>query len=442
VVRWVGLLFLAACSTSEPLRLILEAPGAQTLVVFQWSETRPLTVTVVPATELERLPVVREYLSGEIQTVVLVYPSPLAELGLAPGPLAATDAIRSRTLPPAQAYGARISANTESVAFEALAAVPDLVTTFRYAIECPTRGPGPIEVVGDCPLMFPPREARCWSEPVKVAGLEDPQPGSEQDVGAVVREGDASWLYFRATRFDPDSFARHARVRLIDPRTADPASIAPLPTLPMIVKSSTTYVVRGWTGRPWVRPDGLEMIFDSSYPDAAWWDQDVYLASRESVLDPWPLGANVLAMGSALIDDDGASSPLFLADGRTAVWLASDGVVSTWRSSHEPGNQAFLGRKLVVDEDGRPLGKADNLATSCDGGHLFIMRAGAVFLAEILALPADEHGVVKVRARPFVELSWSGGRGINTIAEAPDCDALYLADAREIFVSTPVACRR
>ncbi len=440
-------LLLTACAAPvDRTALVLDAPEARTLVVFQAIEGTTATAPLVlDTTDLAALPTTTQEGGVAVDTWIVAYPQPPAELGLAVGPLPpAAASAPSRPLPrPLQAFGAHFSGSAlAELALEPLPAAPEAVATFRYAAPCPAAiaADAPLDVITGCPLPFPPRPTTCYGPSAPLPGLD---AEGDDNVGSAVREGGQTWLYLGSSRFGQDSFSRHGRVRMIDARTPDLASIAELPTLPPLEKAGDQWVVRGWTAAPWVRADGLEMMFTASYPNQDWQDEDAYVSARTAVDAPWTLGLNTIAMGSALLDRDGVSTPVVLADRRTAVWRTAEGLMHGWRASPAAGGRDFVLLGAVRTTTGLALPEAHGVTVSCDGGHLLYLERGQPWIARIVALPSsfDDRpvGALIVEPRRMHELA-DPGFGINSFSEHPACEALYLSDLATPFVAPRIEC--
>src|SRR5262249_8109452 len=161
--------------------------------------------------------------------------------------------------------------------------LPDAVRGFRFGGGCP---PGQVVKV----LISPPandpsaprqvcveeRKTTCWGPPQPLSTLD--ANGIEQG-GAGVEENGQRWRYSATERYMPGTrYTDMARVRFWDRLTPMPETIERLALADIGGPSGI-----GWNQRPILREDALEMVFESSRPNATWQYPKIYLSSRQTL---------------------------------------------------------------------------------------------------------------------------------------------------------------
>lgn len=291
----------------------------------------------------------------------------------------------------------------------------------------------------------------CWGEPRPVAGLDAPTSADTQ-VTPVVENGE-TWLYFVTDRFyeGPERCEdgnvpcnHHARVRLRRPDEAELSTLERLPT--------GDFEGKGWSGTPHVTNGGREMFFQSSRDDAEWWDEEIYLSTRNGAGEAW--GPPVLAVDLQK-DPMYASSvlrPVLLPD-RKSLALRQDNIrwaVIYRRRSTAPGdaNFEYLGRILTYEGIGDEW-QLWPTSVSSDGRHLFYIRrerdkgddaTHEARVAEMADLTDDLVTFQRPRTLALPEGTHADRRGLLSVAEHPNGQHVYFSDFLDTYVADAVPC--
>ena len=302
---------------------------------------------------------------------------------------------------------------------------------------------------GDCPLgevcnadgdCAPVQRGLCF-EPSSQP-LDSTLDRSVEIHGAAFAEQGRLWLYGSTDYFaihegDP-ACSRLMRMPMLDMVTSSSVAIEPVATSTFVQQpgACTRGGCRGWVSLPRLRRDGLEMLFDTSYPCAVWEDVEIYLAHRTSAGAPWrpPRFVPVSTLGDEPWDPVG--NPVLLADNRTLVY--SDGNDSATfkyarRRSTTPGDVSFQARGPAPLSDPAADGSDPTAliprSLSCDGEHLIYARRffggqpNEARIVEILSTDPLLFGSPRVYG--------DGLRPADVVVESPDCSVVYHWGARQ-----------
>jgi hypothetical protein len=249
-------------------------------------------------------------------------------------------------------------------------------------------------------------------------------------------------------------------VRLTTATTA--AQVEDLPVMP---PNSTA--PKGWSGDVQVRADGLEMFFSSSFPSGAYCDDQVYLASRSSLSEPWgaaveipvlmhPHPAPAACPPKANPPNEAEVLPLLLPDYRTLVFYDESvgALLFSTRNTTVAGDLAFSAAKPTnFDANANGSMVESALSLSCDRQHVLYsykptdQLPPTAFIAPIASFSPLEFGAPsKVLQRapgslpePISNPAFLDGPNLNLI-ESPDCQWLFLSDAFFVYYSQRVPC--
>lgn len=423
----LALLILAGCGARVEV-LKLDDDGAQTLIL---AVLRGTDISV-SAFDLATFGRVEEEASTEETTVyALFFDAPPSEQ---PFPLGDIQPGSARRLPEPQ----RTLRSIGGQPWAAADVVPRELDAFRFDVPCPPIPPagmprrGTISKVPGCPVPWPPRPAElCYGLATPVADL----PTGDNSDAISVDEGGQRWLYFQSTHAAPmPGSTQLFRVALSSPSQAQAGSLERVSINP---EGPT---VKGAVSAPWIRADGHELFVASSYPDGSAIDPEIAVASRGSLGAPWSKSMTIDAIGVPILGSDGVYSPVLMADDQTLLYVRSSGeVYSSFRTSTEPGDRSFL-PVAAVDAGGK-LENVSGLGLSCDGANLIYVDGSShvPLMASIRDLPvaAGEAFRVGPPSRLAVTLS---PPDLLRATEAPDCSALYLSTAAQIWVATRAPC--
>lgn len=360
-------------------------------------------------------------------------------------------------LPPAvRALGATVDEAHPVPEWATLGELPPLFVGLRVKVSCPppfTTIAEPIRIPPYCDLMGPSVPERCYGRPARMRSLAGATTATRappidrwHDEGyAIVREGDgADWMYFVSDRVVSavrGNYTYPARMRMISATEADPSSFELIPILPH--PRTGVPAPRGWSRPPSVRSDGLEMFFETSYPDAHWWDEEIYHAWRPSLDAPWSMdragvvraisdpdnGVSETDMG----DNDEIRSPVLLPDHRTLLYVAerTGQLLAARRPTTDPSDLAFASVPPPALPRETERGTLGSLAVSCDRQHLtyfwrsvnengrWVNHPRIVEIRRLDPLELGQPRSLRIEGPPLVEEY--------SLAQSPDCETAYLA---------------
>ena len=423
----LALVILSGCGARLEV-LELDASGAKTLILAVMRGT-DLNVSAFDLATFGR---VEEAASTDETTVyALFYDAAPSEQ---PFPLGDIMAGSARGLPDAQ----RMLRSKGGQPWSALDVVPPELAAFRFDVPCPpipaagTTRRGTISKVPGCPVPWPPRPAElCYGLAAPVGGLP---PATNTGAVATV-EGGQRWLYFESTHAAPTAGSTQLfRVALSSPGQAEAGTLARVSINP---EGPT---VSGAVSAPWIRADGHELFVSSSYPDGSLIDPEIAVSSRGSLGAPWSKSMTIDAIGVPIIGSDGVFAPVLMADDRTLLYVRSSGeVYSSFRASTEPGDRSFL--PVAAIDAGGKLENLSGLALSCDGAHLIYVDASShvPLIAPIRDLPVGTGEAFRVGPPSRVAVTLSPPDLLRA-TEDPDCSALYLSTAAQLWVATRAPC--
>lgn len=233
----------------------------------------------------------------------------------------------------------------------------------------------PFRAPARCPLPAaePPW---CYAAPVPFQGFID---NDLSGVGSFGIDADGStWLYLFTERWQTprgNNDTELARARLVAFDRLDPGSFERLPGAPELSAS-----FRGWGWRPQLRARGDEILFHASYPDGAWWDEELWSLARrwDGTWSAAPLlGLVALDNGRDETDADQAYTPILLPDDRTLLY-------SRLTPSGRPDTR--FGRRRSTragDRDFEPLPRLAFDAKASEAHTLDCHRRGVVYVREV-----------------------------------------------------------
>lgn len=321
---------------------------------------------------------------------------------------------------------------------------------------------------GGCPngqacegnLCVPAVRPFCWSDPQLWTEIDESY-GPEAVAVPFIERGRV-WLYIGNHQLASDDVGcrRHARLPMLDWTTPVLASYEQLRTsdfsnLPMSSCRIGDPPCRGKVSTPAVRPDGLEMFYDGNYPCFDWWDNELYVATRSSLDDPWSQGEFISFLSTRNdTKDDGVNSPLMLPDNRTLIYRRAGFLEYTRRATTRAGDRSFTSTTALplideVDNPGEFVNQLNAMSISCDGEHLLYTRS----VHNANGSAAHEGRRVKILSIDPVQLGtaepydvpahgwWSAYGAVIAIAESPDCSTMYFSTQRNTYYRTRVRCQ-
>lgn len=341
----------------------------------------------------------------------------------------------ARRLPAAE----RILRSNGGKDWDSVDIAPREVMDFRFDVPCPaipatgTRRTGAITKVAGCPVPWPPRPTElCYGLAAPVLGL----PSAANNDAIVVQEDARSWLYFQSSYAAPmPESTQLFRVALAAPGRAEEGTLERVPINP------EGPIVKGALSSPWIRADGHELFAATSYPDGSAIDPELAISSRASTAVPWSMSLTIDALGIPILGSDGAFAPVLMADDRTLLYLRSSGeVYSGYRASTQAGDQSFL-PVSAIDAAGGKLENITGLALSCEGSNLIYVDASShvALLAPIRDLPVGLGEALRIGPPSRLAVTLSPPDLVRA-TESPDCSALYLSTATEVWVATRAPC--
>lgn len=461
------LVLLVGASLGCHEHLVLELPlpeveSARSLIFFyepQGAQARVVVVDLQTGLGRESLPTAQAP-EPRIELTALYFDEPLETLGLEPGSLQTSTLLssvfslgyRATLLEENAPSGARV---TWQVPWELIQSDEQLSSAVKETLYPSCRFIDTVEgrvcipnlvcSGGACERDF------CWGEPRKVRGLDSAE--TTDLMATPVVEGGATWLYFVTNRYyeGPERCEdgtvpcnHHAKVRLGSPDQAELSTLERLPT--------GDFDGKGWSGTPHVANGGLEMFFESSRPDAEWWEGETYLATRASREAPW--GTPVLAVDVPPSPPFSSSvhRPVLLPD-RKSLALIQDNIrwaVIYRRQTTTPGDAAFeyLGRILTFEGNGDEW-ELWPMSVSSDGKHLFYIRRlrrlgdqapHEARVAQMADLTEDLITFQQPRALALPQGTHADRRGLLSVAEHPNGRHLYFSDFEDTWVADAVPC--
>lgn len=475
---WIPIL-AAGCHRAEPFALP-EAGGAASALLFIDVLGDPQAVTALAA-EAGTFRAAPFSAPTEATLTLVTYDETLAELLIEPGPQALVPAGSGREVPlgrsaftrsledgsdwapreiPDWIEGVRLPEATGRCDGGCFL-VPEGSTDPKCKIPCPLscdainasdRLPdGPIPLLTDCVLDGPVRGDECWSDPVPFDMLNNRTFGDASDhPGSTTVEGGRTFLYFSSNRTRPadgSSFTRPYRVQLLGPGVLDPTTIEDLMLIPPVTEDP-----RGWVSPPFARDDGRELFVHSSYPDEAFWDEEIFASvANGGAFGPLiPIDA-IASFDNGMnprdtSDNDEVRFPLLLPDYRTLLHYKPSEIAQSQRYARRrttaAGDTAFEPLTISPFEPNRVDTTA--YALSCDRRHIFYRRREMNMPAElrIVSIRSFEpltFGTARtVKAKDGSPLMF-GGVDVSMV-ESPDCETLYLGDDFRTFYSRRVPC--
>lgn len=424
----LALLFLAGCGAR--LQILELDPGSAKTLLLAVLRGTDIKVSAFDSASFGRFEAPDS--TEETTVYALLYegapseqPFPLGDI--APG--------AARKLPTAE----RILRSRGGEAWGAVDVAPREVLDFRFDVPCPaipatgTRRTGAIAKVPGCPVPWPPRPTElCYGLATRLLGL----PAAANNDAIVVQENARSWLYFQSTYAAPTPESTQLfRVALASPSQAQEG------TLELVAINPEGPIVKGALSSPWIRADGHELFASSSYPDGSAIDPEIAVSSRGSSAVPWSMSLTVDALGIPILGTDGVYAPVLMADDRTLLYLRRSGeVYSGYRASTQAGDPSFL-PVSAIDAAGGKLENITGLALSCDGANLIYVDANShvALLAPIRDLPVGPGEAFRIGPPGRLAVTLSPPDLVRA-TESPDCSALYLSTATEVWVATRAPC--
>ena len=472
----VLLLLLVGCS-SRGLRVEVALPdGAKSYILARSPLGGGSGQVVAQALEVGEAPgslfTDPAYAGAPSLVFVAAFDRELADLPVPHGPLSLARLEGSTSiseLAPSWTLRADVSAESAEVivATDNAGQIPPPLDEARFRAECRPRPISPqgaidfdrLEQLG-CPSPLPERTRICFGPPQRLAPIRTGTVALEiaHLTGSVILEGGQRYFYFGAT-LPPNppfigwaSYIRHFRGRLRTSTVVE--NVEELNDIEPLRYVTDRWVNGGWGGRVFPRTDGREMFFDLSYPDGHWWDPEVYSATRTN--EVWQRANVVSRVGAPYrgtaghddpTDNDGAGSPVLLADHRTLLYNANldetFGLVSARRGSTNPGDLSFAQAGGVLDVEGKYCLECGGYSISCDRGHLIYRdKDGNFFRVRIERFPTESRPVpLLARERVRLELGEliDGARPAD-FTEVPDCSGAYVSNDRDQYFVPRVPC--
>ncbi len=417
---------------------------------------------------------------------LVTYPESLDQLLLDPGPLALAGPGTGRPLPPgtlrtrtaglrddwteseipAWLVGAALPEVTDAqcAAHGGCFVIPEEAADPICKVPCEQRcadfagldrlPPGPIPLIPDCELSGPERGSECWSDPIAFDGINSGlYPDAHDQPGSFTVEGGRTLLYFASDRDrggDDSNFTRTLAVEMTAPGQLDVGTLEDLEVIPPASQDPL-----GWLSTPQVRDDATELFLHGSWPDAYWWDEEIFVSTRGP--EGWSRLVTVDALADPsngqdpdnLLDQDEVRSPLLLPDYRTLIYSAPSAIAQQQQFARRPSTRAGDLRFEPLRVSPFELNRAttDQHSLSCDRRHIFYvyfeptthepeLRIVAIRSLEPLTF-GQPHPVKDVRGQP---LRIAPTRPSFYAVESPDCQTLYLSDQFRTFYSTRAPC--
>jgi hypothetical protein len=437
---------LTACRAPAPIRIELPEDGAGSMVLLVEGASPRVFAIDLGVGGPSALPKV-EGLEGDLRLDALTYDTPLAALGLSPGPIqpASAGMPTARPLPFQRGYQRVVSAADPGVWTPvAESATPFATLLFDLVTACP---PGQVQKTLIAPkdpsaatvCVDPRPSTTCWGPVQRLVGLN---PGAIRNQGGVlVEEAGQLWFYFRTDGMPP-SGDRIVRELFSDSVTPIAGSLEEL-SLSKIGGLTAT----GSNAAPLLRRDGLEMVFNSTRPDNRWYYLRVYVAGRRSPTDPWSASA-AAQVESILNPSEGAGAPVLLPDARTLVYFQGYKLTYAVRGSTMAGDPSFVRSQDRLRFDPHLMGNECNVpcagcaplwctelegpAMSCDGWHLIYrlsFQATGVppgpYIAELVNLDPPVFSPPDPYPMPLLPDGYTA-EDVVLAVESRDCKTLYL----------------
>ncbi|MFO0723646.1 MAG: hypothetical protein U1E65_07700 [Myxococcota bacterium] len=464
----VGGLLLISCSKA-PLRVELSIPAGATAAIVIRSPTAGGTTpwsaeALLAGDSLDEALALASYDGTGMTISLAAFDTELTKLPFVPGSLQLADAMPNFSLAelrPRWTLRADVSGAVPGPIMASASELPADVVAARFKGRCSTTTISPNAFVNfeeygpiGCDVPFPSRAGLCFGELREIADVRSGTITLDLTAHAptVTLEGGQRVMYVSATEARWDSLERHFRVPLASPTEAsgDAVDIDELPRL--FHGPGPEWESAGWASYAFLRGDGLELLYSTSYPDRGWQDEELYLSSRASLSAPWSKGViidnlTLPAAGTPWLEGqpcpnvsrcDGASTPLLLADHKTMIYVGGatlDGVNSRptlhWarRKSTEAGDLGFESYQTLNTKNNEICFDCGLPRLSCDGRHLIFIRNGQAWITRLSVLPVNAEAprlVAEDFHTPYPLPALPPGEAASDVAEAPDCSGLYV----------------
>jgi len=342
-----------------------------------------------------------------------------------------------------------------TIAWSSPEAIPARLSPLDLRVSCPADTGDPEAIVRlprNCPLDTSKRGSVCYGVPVFSPSFSSAATASvaadfiDEALETVTESDGSRWIYGMSSRLDGPSSTRTlpARWRLSSPLEAVPGSYEPLPLFDGID------ALRGWAQALRVRADGLEIFFVTTFPSAE--RSRIAQAWRSSLDEAWsPSRVRILPHFEGSLAE---GVPLLLPDYRTlllrsrfgaASQLEFESMITLRRDSTALGDGSFgQPEQIVLDATEEVVGFI-SASIGCDGRHLLYTSLSkdpadpAKRIGQARIVPIRGLDPLELGAPEIVPLDSGPLDGNTTLAEAPDCSALYIS-GKVMRVAPRVEC--